>query len=826
MASFVLNMGISVSSPGDRLMQTKPVQTRGHSNSPWRRAVLGFMLGLTASPALADEPTGESIYQKRCLSCHGPSGEGSEDYPRALLGDRTVAQLSRVIAKTMPEDDPGTCVGPEADKVAAYIYETFYSRAAQAKHQTARIELSRLTVKQYRNAVADLVGTFRTTGRWDDKRGLRGQYFKSRRFRENDRALDRIDPTVHFDFGEAAPDPEKFDPNQFSIRWEGSVLAPESGEYEFIVRTEHATRLWINDVRKPLIDATVKSGDDTEYRASIVLLGGRAYPLRLEFSKAKQGVDDSKKAKKKPAVKASISLEWKLPHRPAEVIPERNLNPGQSSETFVVQTSFPPDDRSVGYERGTSVSKAWDLATTDAAIEVATYVSTRLRDLAGVRDDAADRKERLQEFCLRFAERAFMRPLTPQEQRLFVEHQFIDTRELDLAVKRVLLLVLKSPRFLYRELGSAGDQYDVASRISFGLWDSLPDKTLLEAAAAGQLGTKEEVTKQAERMLTDLRTRSKVRDFFLQWLRVEQVPDLAKDAALFAGFDTAIASDLRTSLDLFLEDVIWSDASDFRQLLLADTSFLNGRLSKFYGGDLAEDAPFQKVALNSRERAGLLTHPYLMANFAYTGTSSPIHRGVFIARSVLGRVLRPPPEAVAPLAPDLHADLSTRERVALQTSPASCRTCHSMINPLGFGLEQFDAVGRYRSEEKGKPIDATGTFETRSGEFLPYSGARELANLLTESEETHAAFVQQLFHHMVKQPIRAFGIQEAISLRRSFVEQKFNIRRLLVAIVVDSALRPSPAVASAPRPRTDWLHNAYLCFCQMVRPCRLSLPLR
>ena len=117
---------------------------------------------------------------------------------------------------------------------------------------------------------------------------------------------------------------------------------------------------------------------------------------------------------------------------------------------------------------------------------------------------------------------------------------------------------------------------------------------------------------------------------------------------------------------------------------------------------------FKRSTWSRSERAGLLSHPYLMASFAYTATSSPIHRGVFISRSVLGRVLRPPPEAVVPLAPDLHPDLTTRQRVTLQTKSESCQSCHGMINPLGFTLEHFDALGRYRKEEKGRPIDAMG----------------------------------------------------------------------------------------------------------------------
>ncbi|HEV3121656.1 MAG TPA: DUF1592 domain-containing protein, partial [Isosphaeraceae bacterium] len=691
------------------------------------------------------------------------------------------------IAKTMPDDDPGACVGEDAQKVAAYIHEAFYSRTAQARNKPARIELSRLTVRQYRNAVADLVGSFRNAGSWGVERGLRGQYFKSRR-RGGSPAFERVDPEVKFDFGVDAPAADKdFDAAQFSIRWDGSVLAPETGEYEFILRTDHAAQLWVNDTKKPLIDGLVQSGSDLERRESIFLLGGRAYPLRLEFSKAKQGVDDSKKNKPKP-VNAQITLLWKLPHQVAEVIPARNLSPTMQPETFVVTTAFPPDDRSVGYERGTSVSKEWDQATTEAAIEVADSLVANLADLAGVRNDAPDREPRIREFCRRFAERAFRRPLTEEQQRLFVDHQFEKAPDPDTAVKRLVLLVLKSPRFLYREMGGSVDAYDVASRLSFGLWDSLPDKELLDAAAAGKLATREQVAQQAERMVPDLRTRSKIRAFFMQWLKVDLVPDLSKDPSRFPDFNEAIASDLRTSLDLFLEEVVWSDASDFRQLMLGDFLHLNGRLARFYGADLPPDAPFQKISLSPVVRAGVLSHPYLMASFSYTSTTSPIHRGVFLARSVLGKSLRPPPEAVAPLAPDLHPSLSTRERVLLQTSPKACQTCHGMINPLGFTLEHFDAVGRYQSEEQGKPLDTTGGYLTRTGDLLKFAGVRDLAQYLAKNEETHAAFVEQLFHHLVKQPIRAFGSKELPDLLQSFSAHEFNIHKLMVEIMASTAL--------------------------------------
>ena len=780
---------------------------------PGRLSIAGtglLLLVLLALPAMAvGEPvrTGEQIYRQQCASCHGSMGEGTDDhYPLPLVGERSVASLSRLIAKTMPEDAPGECVGEDADKVAAFIYESFYSKTApgRSKFQIPRIELSRLTVRQYKTAIADLLGSFQAPGRWDDQRGLKGEYSsRGRRRRDSNgggSSLNRVDPEIRLDFGTGSPIPDQNAlaeiakswqsfpvlpvplstfrgySQDFRVNWQGSMLAPETGEYEFVVRTENATRLWVNDKVRPLIDAAVKSGNDTEYRGAVYLLGGRVYPVKLELSRTKEKT-------------SSIALEWKLPRRAYEVIPQRNLSPSDYPETFVLLTPFPPDDRSVGYERGTSISKAWDQAATDASIEVAGYIAAHLKDLAGVGDEAPDREPKLREFCRLFAERAFRRPLTDEQKAFFIDRQFKEAGTPQLAVKRVVLLVLKSPRFLYREIGnSRPDGFDVASRLSFGLWDSLPDRPLIDAAAASQLASREQVIGQAERMVGDLRARSKLREFFQQWLKVEQVPDLSKDPKRYSQFNEVIASDLRTSLDLFLDDIIGSDTADFRQLLCADYVYLNGRLAQFYGAELSADAPFQKVALDPRERAGILTHPYLMSSFAYTASSSPIHRGVFIARSVLGRVLRPPPEAVAPLAPDLHPDLTTRQRVTLQTKPESCVSCHGLINPLGFTLEHFDAVGRYRSEEKGRPVDASGSYENRKGETVKFGGVRELATFLANSDETHTAFVQQLFHYMVKQPVRAYGPQTLPNLKRFFAANNFNLRKLMVEIMATSAL--------------------------------------
>lgn len=733
---------------------------------------------------------GQQIYADQCARCHGKSGEGvANEYGKPLIGDHTVEELARTIEKTMPEDDPGTCRGEDARQVARYVYDAFYSPVAQARNQPARIELARLTVRQYQQTVADLVGRFRWNNSWDEGRGLKAEYFKSKSFRNDARVLERIDATVDFDFGEASPLKGKIPAEEFALKWQGGLLAPETGEYEFILDSKNAARLWVNDHSRPLIDASVKSGTDTVHRESLRLLGGRVYPIRVEMSKNKESKDKS----------ASIHLRWKMPRRAEETIPARNLSAKPFPVTFVLTTPFPPDDRSVGYERGTSVSKAWQQATTDAAYETAEYVAKNLDDLSKVRPDAPDRPKRLREFARQFAERAFRHPLSDEERRLFVDRSFERTSSPEAGVQRVVLLALLSPRFLYPTAGRGqSDSYDVAARLALDLWDSLPDHQLEEAAASGRLATADQVRRQAQRMAADLRTRSKLHSFFLQWLNVDRFADLAKDTKRFPEFDAEIVSDLRTALDLFLDDVLWSENSDFRQLLVADWLYLNGRLAKFYGADLPADAPFQKVVLNPGERAGVLTHPYLMAGFAYASNSSPIHRGIFVARSVLGRALRPPPEAVAPLPAELHASLTTRERVALQTKAEACQACHRMINPLGFAFENFDAVGRFRQQEQGKPIDATGIYQTRSGDLTRFEDVHQLAEFLARNDETHEAFVEQLFHYCVKQPVRAYGPATLGKLESAFAAGDWNVRKLLVEIAVTAAMNNAP---TGPRPK-------------------------
>ena len=758
----------------------------------------------------ADHP-GLAIYREHCARCHGETGAGTQDVPDPLVGDRSVNQLAAYIDETMPEDDPSQVTGEAARQVAEYMHGAFYSAVARDRNRPARVELSRLTVRQYQNTAADLVAGFRGRGPGADaERGLRAEYFNGRDFdRGKSLVYEQIDPHVAFDFGLEGPDPERFAPHRFAIRWLGSVVPPETGHYEFVVRTAHSARLAINTGwdEPPLIDAFVKSGDDTERRGTIFLLGGRAYPLRLEFSKANQVGDDTKH---ELPTHASIELLWKPPHGVVEIVPERCLIPHQAPPVFVLATPFPPDDKSIGYERGSSVSKDWFQAATAAASATAGYVLDHVEHLAHVKRDAPDRADKLRNLATRFAERAFRRPLSPELTAIVVDRAFADAPDLDTGLKRSLLFVLGSPRFLFREPGAAGDAFDTAARLAFGLWDSIPDEPLWQAAARNQLSTPDQIRRHAERMARDRRTQAKLRDFLLAWLRIDHGPELSKDKELHAGFSPEVAADLRTSLLMSLDDILGASGTetvaDFRRLFLDDEVWLNGRLAPLYGATLPADAPFTRVRLDDGRRGGVLSHPYMMSVLSYTAATSPIHRGVFLARSVLGNVLKPPQEAVAPLAPEQHPDLTTRERVALQTSAVACQTCHTMINPLGFALEEFDAIGRHRVVERRgdteKPIDASGSYLPREGPEASFTGVRELAAYLAASRDAQEAFVQSLFHALVKQPVRAWGPDTLETLRSGFAAGGFDIRRLAVDIMVMAAATPQFDVVQADgRPR-------------------------
>ena len=399
-----------------------------------------------------------------------------------------------------------------------------------------------------------------------------------------------------------------------------------------------------------------------------------------------------------------------------------------------------------------------------------------------------DRLAKTRAFSQQFAERAFRRPLTAEQQLFFADSRFADGKPSSDSVKEIVLLSLKSPRFLYPDLGQA-DDYSVATRLAIGLWDSMPDNQLLRAAAAGRLKTPDEARQQALRMLRDPRSRAKLRDAFHHWIGLDHAEEIAKDTEQYPDYDKSLEADLRTSLNIFLDNIVWQTAgADFRKLLNSRYLPLNERLARLYGAQRVKHLGEFGPSFFDHERAGLLTHPYLLALYSYHNGTSPIHRGVFVTRHVLGRSLKPPPEAVVFKDEVFASDMTMREKVTQLTKPDACMTCHEIINPLGFALEQFDGIGRLRKTEKGRPINTISDYLSADGSAVRLTSAGDLARHATESRSAQNRFIEMLFNQVAKQPVRAYGSGVRNRLREEFVASGFNVQFLLAETAVINAL--------------------------------------
>jgi hypothetical protein len=366
-------------------------------------------------------------------------------------------------------------------------------------------------------------------------------------------------------------------------------------------------------------------------------------------------------------------------------------------------------------------------------------------------------------------------------------------------VKRVVLLALKSPRFLYPELGNDGkaDDFAAASQLALALWDSLPDAGLARAAAEGKLRTRDQIVSAARRMVADPRAKAKLRGFFRHWLELERAENSQKDPKAFPGFDETMFADLRESLWRFLEEVVWSDTSDYRALINADYLWLNERLGKYYGKDV-KGSEFQRVSFGDAQRLGVITHPYLLASHSYSRATSPIHRGVFLSRNVVGLSLKNPSVAASFDNQKFDPSLTMREKVTQLTKTGACASCHSVINPFGFSLEHYDAVGRWRAEDNKKPVNTIAEFDADDGRTVKLRGPKDVADYTIGSPIAHRAFVRQLFFHVVKQTPLAFGEHTLDELREQFEKNGFNIQKMLgdIAVVAGMhALTPPPKVA-------------------------------
>jgi hypothetical protein len=412
---------------------------------------------------------------------------------------------------------------------------------------------------------------------------------------------------------------------------------------------------------------------------------------------------------------------------------------------------------------------------------------------AGRSDDACARG-----FIASFGRRAFRRPLTSDEQErafgLFTAGKTLEGYRT--GIELVVRGMLQSPSFVYRlELGVAPQtgqemvplsQYEIATRLSYFLWATAPDLPLLDQADAGKLGTRAEVRDQAREMLDDPRARPVVRSFHQQWLGIAGIAQVTKDPAAYPDFGEDVRAAMQGQAAAFTEHVVWQGDARLDTLLASPLTLVNAPLRAIHDvpGSQALSAEFTPVTVRG-PRAGVLTLPAVLSTHALPNQSSPVHRGVFVRERLLCQTPPAVPANVDVTAPEPDPKASTRERFAQHREDAACAACHRLMDPIGLGFEHFDGIGRYRTSDGGKPVDARGEIVSSDDADGAFDGVVELGTRLAGSAQVNACVATQWFRYALG---RHEGTADRCGLENlASTLQKGDLRDLLVDITQTDA---------------------------------------
>ncbi len=750
-----------------------------------RLFVTGYLFASLFKSAHADlkqSLRGKELYSIHCAECHGDLGQGVEnEYAKPLVGNWPLEKLVRYIDGTMPDFDPDLVVGKEAEQVSSFIYESFYKKPERFKKES-KIQLAHLTNRQFKQSLADIFSEFEGRPLVNTKEnGLRAKYYEAEGTNERKRKVtERVDRRIVHDFGNRAP-VKGMEADKFSIYWEGSIIPRESGWYEFFVRSPNGFVLRVNQPRGlATLEEKVSPGMIREVSAKIFLLGGRAYPISLDFFKFNDP-------------QASIELMWKTPIGEKEYIPIEFLFTQFVPASFVSQKKLPPDDFSHGFERGIQVDESWDEALTFAVLEAANHAGEKINGLTKSNEDAETRRKVIQ-IAEEFLRLAFRKKPSHETMKFFVYSNFDSQTPLQTSIEKVVLLTLKSPRFLYPEwqwlTRKKNDSLVVANRLALYLWDSVPDKKLNHMVDRGQLVKEWQVQGQAKRMLSDSRSKAKFNHFLIHWLEMNTKELPIKSRKVHPEFSPSLLTDLRHSILSSVEKTVWENKGTFKDLLRMPTFKYNHKIAQFY--DLTFPVDREKsefISADSRGlgRHGLHTHPYLLANFSYSEESSPIHRGVFVSRKILGRNLRPPKEAISFSDSDFDPDWSMRQKVTSITKPANCMSCHDVINSTGFSLEGFDATGRTRLKIGDHPIDLKVNFLDRDGIARELNGPDDLLEQALNSPQSAKSFVYELARYVSKQSPESYSNLDLLNLSEMLGRGEINLKELYLQLCLRAA---------------------------------------
>jgi hypothetical protein len=357
--------------------------------------------------------------------------------------------------------------------------------------------------------------------------------------------------------------------------------------------------------------------------------------------------------------------------------------------------------------------------------------------------------------------------------------------------------ILQAPRFLYRvELGTDEkvsdaavklSPYELAARLSYALWDTMPDAKLTKAASSGDLSTKEGLLSQLGWMLQEPQGKSVVRRFLESWIHLSDLDRTVKDATLYPEWQSStLRASMKTQAGEFFDDLLTKQGGKLSTLLTSNTVFVNEDLAPYYGTTGGDSfTPTQGV---SGATSGLLTLPAFLSLLAKPSESSPIYRGKFVREMLLCQLL-PAPPANIPKPPDVTPGVSTRERLREHETDPSCSGCHKLMDPIGFAFENYDSLGRYRTVDGQEPVDPSGELFSTAEIDGKFTGVAELGQKLAESETVRQCMARQWFRFALQrfeQPVDDCSMQ---GLLDSFEAAGADLNTLPQAIVLSDAFQ-------------------------------------
>ena len=394
---------------------------------------------------------------------------------------------------------------------------------------------------------------------------------------------------------------------------------------------------------------------------------------------------------------------------------------------------------------------------------------------------------------VRLARRAWRRPVTEAETarllRLYRQGRQ-ETGEFEGGIELALRGILVSPHFLFRvERTPAGvkpgethalNAYEIASRLSFFLWSSIPDEALLAKAASGELLRPPVLEAEARRMLKDPRASALTANFAGQWLHLRNLDAIRPNPELFPQYDSRLRDAMRRETELFFEEIVQEDRS-ILDLISAPHTYLNESLAKFYGIPGVEGAHFRRVTLPDARRGGILTMASVLAVTSYPTRTSPVIRGKWVLENLLGAPPPPPPPDVPELDEKaLGKTVSMREQLAAHRANPACAACHNRMDAIGFALENYDAIGRYRTHDGGFPIDASGELPS-GGKF---HDAADLKRIFRENpQEFVLCLTEKLLTYALGRGVERTDKPVVRAIARDLAARDYRFSELVLGIV-------------------------------------------